>query len=94
LGGEEVRGNQGPGRSHVPPNLPSQTSLHRLLVSGSSVLQAKWHGDIAVSSIWGDEGRLDLIRLVERDLVIALIGIQEGQQVTTGYGIDHLVDAR
>jgi hypothetical protein len=70
-----------------------QTSLHGSLVSASSVLQAKRHGDIAVGSIWGDEGCLDLIRLAERDLVIARVGIQEGQQVTAGCGIDYLVDA-
>jgi hypothetical protein len=40
-----------------------QASLYGLLVSGSSVLQAKRHGNIAVGSIWGDEGGLDLIRL-------------------------------
>jgi hypothetical protein len=56
---------------HVPPNLPLHASLHGSLVSGSNILQAKWHGDVAVSSIWGDEGGLDLIQLVERDLVVA-----------------------
>jgi hypothetical protein len=56
---------------HVPPNLPLQALLHGSLVSGSSILQAKWHGNIAVGSIWGDEGRLDLIRLEERYLVVA-----------------------
>jgi hypothetical protein len=56
---------------HVSPNLPLQTSLHGSLVSRSSVLQAKRHGDVAVGSVRRDEGRLDLIRLVERDLVIA-----------------------
>jgi hypothetical protein len=56
---------------HISPNLPLQTPLHGSLVSSSSVHQAKWHGDVAVGSIRGDEGHLDLIWLVERDLVIA-----------------------
>jgi hypothetical protein len=56
---------------HVSPNLPLQASLHGPLVSGSSILRAKRHSDITIGSIWGDEGGLDLIRLEERDLVIA-----------------------
>jgi hypothetical protein len=56
---------------HVSSNLPLQASLHGLLVSGSSILQAKRHGNIAVGSVWGDERGLDLIRLEERDLEIA-----------------------
>jgi hypothetical protein len=56
---------------HIPPYLLLQTPLHGLLVSCSSVLQAEGHGDIAVGSIWGDEGGLDLIWLVQRDLVVA-----------------------
>jgi hypothetical protein len=62
---------------HVPPYLLLQTSLHHLLVSCSSVLQDERHGDVAVGSVQGDEGRLDLIWLVQRDLVIARIGIKE-----------------
>jgi hypothetical protein len=56
---------------HVSLSLPLQASLHGPLVSGSSILQVKWHGNIAVGSVWGDEEGLDLIRLEERDLVIA-----------------------
>jgi hypothetical protein len=37
---------------HIPPNLLLQTPLHGSLVSCSSVLQAKGHGDIAVGSVW------------------------------------------
>jgi hypothetical protein len=56
---------------HVPADLPLQTSLHGSLVSGPSILQAERHGNVSVGSIWGDEGGLDLIRLEERDLVVA-----------------------
>jgi hypothetical protein len=55
-----------------------QAPLHCSLVSRPSVLQGEGHGDVAVGSIRGDEGRLDLIRLVQRDLVVARVGIQEG----------------
>jgi hypothetical protein len=79
---------------HIPPYLLLQTLLHGPLVSCSSVLQSERHGDVAVGSVWGDEGGLDLIRLVQRDLVVAQAGIQERHQVTTGCGIDHLIDAR
>jgi hypothetical protein len=33
---------------------------------------------MGVGFVRGDEGRLDLIRLVERDLVVARVVIQEG----------------
>jgi hypothetical protein len=62
---------------YIPPYLPLQAPLHSLLVSCSSVLQDERHGDIAVGSMWGDEGRLDLIRLVQWDLVIARVSIKE-----------------
>jgi hypothetical protein len=78
----------------ILPYLLLQTSLNCSLVSCSSVLQAKGHGDIAVGFIRGDEGHLDLSQLVQQDLVVARVGVQEGQQVAAGCGLNHLVDAQ
>jgi hypothetical protein len=41
-----------------------------------------------------NEGRLDLIILVERDLVITRVAIEKGQQLTAGCGINNFVYVR
>jgi hypothetical protein len=56
---------------HILPYLLLQTLLHGSLVGCSSILQAEGHGDVAVGSVRGYEGGLDLIRLVQQDLVVA-----------------------
>ena len=52
-------------------DLVGEALLHAPLVGGASVLQAEWHGYIAVRTVWGDEQGCELIRLFHRDLVIA-----------------------
>jgi hypothetical protein len=62
---------------YVLSYLPVHAPLHGLLVSCSSVIQAKGHGDIAIGSIQGDEQCLYLIRLIQRDLMVARISIKK-----------------
>ena len=50
-------------------DLVGEALLHAPLVGGASVLQAEWHGYIAVQTIRG--GGCELIGLFHRDLVIA-----------------------
>jgi hypothetical protein len=56
---------------HVLPYLLMHAPLRSSLVSHPSILQAKRHSDIVVGSIRGDEQRLYLVRLIQRDLMVA-----------------------
>ena len=67
--------------------------LHAPLVGGTSVLQTERHGYVAVRTIRGDERGCELIGLFHRDLVIARVGIQKGEDFTTRGGVDYLVYA-
>ena len=64
-------------------DLVGEALLHAPLVGGANVLQVKWHGYVAVRTIWGDEQGCKLIRLFHHDLVIARVGIQKGEDLAT-----------
>ena len=75
-------------------NLVNEALLHAPLVGGANVLQAKRHGYVAVRTIQGDERGCELIGLFHHDLVIARVGIQKGEDLTTQGGVNYLVYAR
>src|SRR3954462_12879285 len=69
-----------------------RASLNCALISSTSILQTKRHGDIAISPEWGYECSLYLIFNSKFNLVIASCGIQKRQQLTPGRRINHLID--
>ena len=74
--------------------LRQQAFLHAALEGGAGVLQAERHGDVAVRPKGHDEGRLQGIGRVQLDLVVVGVGIKEGQQLTSGCGVEYLVYSR
>jgi hypothetical protein len=68
--------------------------LDSTLVCGPHVLKPKQHSRVAVGAEWCNEGRLDLIILVESDLVVTRVAIKKGQELATGCGINGLIYAR
>jgi hypothetical protein len=59
-------------------DLISKALLDSTLVRGPRVLKPKQHSRVAVGAERCNEGRLDLIVLVERDLVITRVAIEKG----------------
>jgi hypothetical protein len=82
------------GFDQIISDLISKTVLDSTLVCGPHVLNPKRHSHVTVGAEWCNEGRLDLIVLVESDLVITRVAIEKGQQLTVGYGINDFVYAR
>jgi hypothetical protein len=62
-----------------------ETILDGALVCGPRVLEPERHCRVAVGTKRRDEGRLDLVVLVESDLVITRVAIEKGQQLIVGY---------
>jgi hypothetical protein len=58
------------------------------------VLKPERHSHVAIGAERCNEGRLDLIVLVESDLVITRVAIEKGQYLTAGCGINDFVYAR
>ena len=52
----------------IATNLVVQAFLHATLVSRPRVLQAERHGGVAVRAVGGDEGSLELVVRVQRNL--------------------------
>jgi hypothetical protein len=75
-------------------DLISKAMLDSTLVRGPRVLKPERHSRVAVGAAWYNEGRLDLIILVESDLVITRVAIEKRQQLTAGCGINDFVYAR
>src|SRR3954471_7475558 len=66
--------------------------LNCALISGTSILQTKWHGDITISPERGYECSFYLIFHSQHDLVIASCGIQKRQQLVAGRRVNHLIN--
>jgi hypothetical protein len=75
-------------------DLISKALLDSTLVCGSRVLKPKRHSHVAGGTERCNEGRLDLIFLVESNLVITRVAIEKGQQLAAGCGINDFVYAR
>jgi hypothetical protein len=58
------------------------------------VLKPERHSHVAVGAKRCNEGRLDLIVLVESDLGITRVAIEKGQQLTANCGINDFIYAR
>ena len=80
-------------RFHVPTDLSEQALLDHAHERGTSILEAKGHGDITKAPERGDEGSFDLNGSKESDLMVPGIGIQEGQSLTPRSRVDYPVDA-
>ena len=68
--------------------------MHQSLKGCACIVQSKWHAGVAVHPAWGEERRFLHILHDHVDLVVAVKGIQEAQQVAFGGGVDNLVNAR
>ena len=68
--------------------------MHAALEGGTDILRAERHGDVEICPKGRDEGRLQSIDRIHFDLVIAGVGVQEGQQLAPGGRVDDLVDPR
>jgi hypothetical protein len=68
--------------------------LDSALVCGPRVLKPKRHSRVIVGAERRNEGRLDLIILVESDLVITRVAIKKRQELAAGCGINDFVYAR
>src|SRR3954471_16786917 len=66
--------------------------LNCALISCTSILQTKRHGDITISPERGYECSFYLIFHSEFDLVIASCGIQKRQKLAAGRRINHLIN--
>jgi hypothetical protein len=75
-------------------DLISKTLLDSMLVCGPRVLKPERHNRVAVGAERCNEGHLDLIVLVKRNLVITRVAIEKGQQLVAGCGINDFVYAR
>ena len=64
------------------------------LISCPGVLEPERHSLVAESSIWRDEGCLDLILFFQGDLVIPRIAIKEIEQCVASGAVNYLIDAR
>jgi hypothetical protein len=60
-------------------DLISKALLDSTLVCGPNILKPERHSRVAVGAEWCNEGRLDLIVLVESDLVITRVAIEKRQ---------------
>jgi hypothetical protein len=67
------------GFNQVILDLINKALLDSTLVCGPCVFKPKQHSRVAVGTERYDEGRLDLIILVESDLVITRVAIDKGQ---------------
>jgi hypothetical protein len=66
------------GFNQVILDLISKALLDRTLVCSPYVLKPERHSHVAIGAERCDEGRLDLIILVESDLVITRVAIEKG----------------
>jgi hypothetical protein len=62
-----------------------ETVLDGTLVCGPRVLKPERHYRVAIGTERHDEGRFDLVILVESDLVMTRVAIEKGQQLAAGY---------
>src|SRR3954471_12437100 len=67
------------------------TSLDCALISGTSILQTKRHGDITISPERGYECSFYLIFHSKFNLVIACGGIQKRQKLAAGRRVNYLI---
>jgi hypothetical protein len=82
------------GFEQVILDLISKALLDSTLVCGPDILKPERHSHVAIGIKRCNEGRLDLIFLVESNLVITRVAIEKRQQLTTGCGINDFVYAR
>jgi hypothetical protein len=68
--------------------------VHALLVCCTYVPQTEGHGVIAMHAIRGDERSRKLVGLFHPDVVIAGVGIKEGQCFASRSGVNDLVNPR
>ena len=61
------------------PDEVSETLEHAMLVCSPSVLQIKWHCDVAERSERGDERHRELVGLFHRDLMVPEVRIKEAK---------------
>jgi hypothetical protein len=66
------------GFDHIILDFISKALLDSTLVRGPRVLKPKQNSHVAIGAEWCNEGRLDLIILVKRDLVITRVAIEKG----------------
>src|SRR3954469_17579906 len=76
----------------ISAELSVRAPLNDALVSGTSILQTKRHGDITISPERGYECSFYLIFYNKFDLVIASCGIQKIQKLAAGRRINHLIN--
>src|SRR3954467_947606 len=76
----------------ISAELGMSASLNCALISGTSILQTKRHGDIAISPERGYKCSLYLIFHSKFDLVIASSSVQKGQKLAAGRRINHLIN--
>src|ERR1041384_6738809 len=76
----------------ISAELGVRAPLDCALVSGTSILQTKRHGDITISPKRGYKCSLYLILNNKFYLVIASCGIQKRQKLAAGRRINHLIN--
>ena len=64
------------------------------MIGRPGVLESKGHGGVIVRTEGHNERHLDLIFFLERDLVIAGVTVEEGEQFIAGGGVYNLVYPR
>jgi hypothetical protein len=75
-------------------DLVLEAHLDGSLVGHPGILKPERHSRVAVGVEGRDEGRFDLVFLLQGDLVIARITIKERQELATGCGVHDLVYTR
>ena len=74
-------------------DLTTISSMYSSPFRGIGILQTKWHGDIAKTPEWGDEGRFYFIGSIQMDLMIPGIRIQKRQMLTPRSLVNNLINA-
>jgi hypothetical protein len=82
------------GFDHIILDFINKALLDSALVCGPRILKPKRYSRVTVGAERRNEGRLDLIILVERNLVITRVAIKKRQELAAGCGINDLVYAR
>ena len=75
------------------PDEVSKAFGHATLVRSPSVLESKWHRNVAERSKQGDERGHELVKLFHHDLMVLGVRIKEAQGFTPRGRVNYLIYA-
>src|SRR3954467_2349926 len=79
---------------HISVDLWLKSSVDNPRKRRTCVLQSKWHPHKTVRAAWSDERSLLFIFFGHENLVVPGVGVKKRKQVTSGRGVNNLVNAQ